>query len=48
MEDCREGVRTIAGKLKKLLDDDGRTYRGLILLSLGSSQSLSYNPSFYF
>ncbi len=29
MEDCREGVRTIAGKLKKLLDEGGRTYRGM-------------------
>lgn len=28
MEDCRDGVRTIAGKLKRLLDEGGRTYRG--------------------
>ncbi|KAF7776660.1 hypothetical protein Agabi119p4_5053 [Agaricus bisporus var. burnettii] len=28
MEDCRVGVRTIAGKLRKLLDEGGRTYRG--------------------
>lgn len=27
-EDCREGVRTVAAKLKRLLDANGRTYRG--------------------
>jgi len=28
MEDCRQGVRANAGKLKKLLDEGGRTYQG--------------------
>lgn len=28
MEDCRDGVRATAGKLKKLLDEGGKTYRG--------------------
>ncbi|RDB22697.1 hypothetical protein Hypma_010182 [Hypsizygus marmoreus] len=27
-EDCREGVRAVAAKLKRLLDPSGRTYRG--------------------
>lgn len=27
-EDSREGVRTIAAKLKRLLDENGRTFRG--------------------
>lgn len=33
MEDCRVGVRTIAGKLRKLLDEGGRTYRGMCVYS---------------
>ncbi|KAJ3880334.1 hypothetical protein F5051DRAFT_459454 [Lentinula edodes] len=28
LEQCREGVKKVAGKLKKLLDENGRTYRG--------------------
>ncbi|KAI0068869.1 hypothetical protein BV25DRAFT_1844661 [Artomyces pyxidatus] len=28
MLDCREGVRRVAGKLQKLLDENGRTYKG--------------------
>ena len=39
MEDCREGVRTVGGKLKKLLDEGGRTYKGnapFFRVSLGS------------
>ncbi|KXN89573.1 hypothetical protein AN958_05440 [Leucoagaricus sp. SymC.cos] len=28
MANCREDVRNVAGKLKKLLDEGGRTYRG--------------------
>ncbi|EPQ59260.1 hypothetical protein GLOTRDRAFT_70539 [Gloeophyllum trabeum ATCC 11539] len=28
MEGCREGVRGVAAKLKSLLDENGRTYRG--------------------
>jgi ribosomal protein S14 len=27
-EECREGVREVAGKLKKILDETGRTYKG--------------------
>jgi len=28
LDECREGVRAVAIKLKKLLDPNGRTYRG--------------------
>jgi hypothetical protein len=28
MEECREGVRTVAVRLKKLLDENGRTFGG--------------------
>jgi hypothetical protein len=28
LEVCRDGVRTVAAKLKKLLDESGRTYKG--------------------
>ena len=28
LEECREGVRSVAKKLQKLLDANGRTYRG--------------------
>ncbi|KAF8897551.1 hypothetical protein BD779DRAFT_386590 [Infundibulicybe gibba] len=28
LEDCREKVRSVAAKLKKLLDENGRTYKG--------------------
>ncbi|KAJ3566316.1 hypothetical protein NP233_g7086 [Leucocoprinus birnbaumii] len=28
MEECRDGVRATAGKLKNLLDEGGKTYRG--------------------
>ncbi|EGO01939.1 hypothetical protein SERLA73DRAFT_104107 [Serpula lacrymans var. lacrymans S7.3] len=28
MDECRDGVRAVAGKLKSLLDENGRTYRG--------------------
>ncbi|KAJ3802739.1 hypothetical protein GGU11DRAFT_813190 [Lentinula aff. detonsa] len=28
LEECRDGVKKAAGKLKKLLDENGRTYRG--------------------
>ncbi|KAJ3836819.1 hypothetical protein F5878DRAFT_643255 [Lentinula raphanica] len=28
LEESREGVRKVVGKLKKLLDENGRTYRG--------------------
>jgi hypothetical protein len=28
LEECRDGVRTVAAKLKTLLDESGRTYRG--------------------
>ncbi|TFK55734.1 hypothetical protein OE88DRAFT_1652182 [Heliocybe sulcata] len=28
MEGCREGVRGVAAKLKSLLDENGKTYRG--------------------
>lgn len=28
MEDCRDGVRGVAARLKKLLDENGRTYQG--------------------
>lgn len=28
LEECREGVRAVAAKLRTLLDDNGRTYRG--------------------
>jgi hypothetical protein len=28
LEECREGVRTVAKKLQKLLDPNGTTYRG--------------------
>jgi hypothetical protein len=30
-EDCRDGVRTVAAKLKDLLDSNGRTYRGQLV-----------------
>jgi len=29
MEDCRQGVRANAGKLKGLLDEGGKTYQGM-------------------
>jgi len=29
MEDCRQGVRANAGKLKRLLDEGGKTYQGI-------------------
>ncbi|KAF9259521.1 hypothetical protein L218DRAFT_963561 [Marasmius fiardii PR-910] len=28
LEECREGIRKLAPKLKRLLDENGRTYRG--------------------
>lgn len=28
LESCRDGVRTVASRLKKLLDPNGRTYHG--------------------
>lgn len=28
LDECREGVRAVAGRLKRLLDENGRTYRG--------------------
>jgi len=28
LDECREGVRGVAAKLKRLLDDNGRTYKG--------------------
>ncbi|THH06360.1 hypothetical protein EW146_g9634 [Bondarzewia mesenterica] len=28
LDECRDGVRTVAGRLKKLLDENGRTFHG--------------------
>ena len=29
-DNCKDGVRAVAGKLKKLLDENGLTYRGAL------------------